>query len=817
MNRSRPLAVLLFGLSVLGLTPPGLLTRADPPPPAGKPSAPAAAARPADGFGYTEAFDAALARLGKITPDQFAQRYPGKAAYLPKFSWDPTTAKFWDKFNLNPGARGAEVRARGRQMAVWEAQRAHARAQGQPPPQGPPMRPAQGLYDFRLNKAELDHFKQNGFVVSERMGARTPTDLFYRIYERDLPVCVTSDAILHAWHRSYDAMLEEVEVQFLSPTLADLLSGMSARLPEAQKACGVGVLAASVTDADYFLTVALSLLSGGAVKSPLHQDERVARTLQACAGQRLEKFVLFGRERKVDFSQFKPRGHYEKSEALKRYFRAMMWCGRIDLRVAGKPELASPRELGAAVVLHDLLRASGKFESWQRFDRVLQTFVGRADSMTFAQVRGLLAEARINSPADVKSLETLTDLQAKILAGKLGLQHIRGHHYKSSPASPVRLELPRTFTVLGQRFVPDSWVTAKVVYDDVRWNDEKVMRRIPSALDVAFAAFGNDQVVPDLVARMKDRAGRKFRDGLNYQHNLAAVREVLDGQDPKSWGENLYTGWLACLRELSAPTTDAKYPEAMRTRAWAMKTLNTQLASWTQLRHDTVLYAKQSYTAEVSCFYPAGYVEPVPHFWGRLDQMAAGAARLIEQTPYPPQAKYLHENQVGFLKRFAKTAGTLKGIAEKELARKELSKEETKFLEDVVQVSLGCGGPRRYTGWYPGLFYEGADRSDKWDALVADVHTNVPSPVVNDPGCVLHQGVGNVDLLVIAIDNGKDRMVYAGPLLSHYEFELRGTVRKSDSEWREDLRAGRVPPRPAWTRGYLVPGRNPEAGSYKAD
>ena len=67
-------------------------------------------------------------------------------------------------------------------------------------------------------------------------------------------------------------------------------------------------------------------------------------------------------------------------------------------------------------------------------------------------------------------------------------------------------------------------------------------------------------------------------------------------------------------------------------------------------------------------------------------------------------------------------------------------------------------------------------------------------PRHGDPGCVLHQGVGNVDLLLIAIDNGKDRMVYAGPVLSHYEFEMPGVTRKSDSEWKEDLRAGRLTP-----------------------
>src|SRR5262249_13264285 len=158
-------------------------------------------------------------------------------------------------------------------------------------------------------------------------------------------------------------------------------------------------------------------------------------------------------------------------------------------------------------------------------------------------------------------------------------------------------------------FVLDSWVTAKTVYDDVLWNREKVPHRIPSCLDVAFAVLGNDQVVPLLTERMTNKDGRRFRDGLNYQHNLAATAEVIDEQNASSWDENLYMHWLGTLRELSAPTTDAKYPEVMRTKAWAMRTLNSQLGSWSQLRHDTILYAKQSYTATTLCYYPAGFVE----------------------------------------------------------------------------------------------------------------------------------------------------------------------------------------------------------------
>jgi hypothetical protein len=135
---------------------------------------------------------------------------------------------------------------------------------------------------------------------------------------------------------------------------------------------------------------------------------------------------------------------------------------------------------------------------------------------------------------------------------------------------------------------------------------------------------------------------------------------------------------------------------------------------------------------------------------------------------------------------------------------------------EVHHERIGSGALLRYAGWYPALFYLGWEDSLKWDALVADVHTNPPAPLVGDPGCVLHEGVGCVELMMLAVDNGKDRMVYAGPVLSHYEFEMPGVSRKADSEWKADLRTGKAPPRPDWTHGYLVPGTNPGLPHYFA-
>src|SRR5262249_44826319 len=102
------------------------------------------------------------------------------------------------------------------------------------------------------------------------------------------------------------------------------------------------------------------------------------------------------------------------------------------------------------------------------------------------------------------------------------------------------------------------------------------------------------------------------------------------------------------------------------------------------------------------------------------------------------------------------------------------------------------------------------------DALAADVHTDVPDLLVGDPGSVLHEGIGPVNLLMLAVDNGTDRFVCAGPVLSHYEFEVIGDPRRISEEEGQGIRGGSfrgaVPKGsveglapPVWTQSYLVP------------
>jgi hypothetical protein len=393
----------------------------------------------------------------------------------------------------------------------------------------------------------------------------------------------------------------------------------------------------------------------------------------------------------------------------------------------------------------------------------------------------------------------------------------------------------------------DGWAQSKVVFDDIIWHEtgipgfaDKVLRRVPSALDIAFSVLGNDQVVPDIAARISRTNltlvdGRPFfRDGLNYQHNLAAVRNVLDGQPPEAWTNNIYLSWLACLRDLSAPTTGLQYPQVMRTRAWAMKTLNAQLGSWTELRHDTVLYAKQPYTGAILCDYPEGYIEPRPVFWSKMRDLALRTKALLSMIPYDysdfqfePNPLYdsggfqysmllMWDNRIKCLDGFASAMTNLQQISESELAGLPLTSNQVYFIKGIVENPAGYLGSRSYSGWYPGLFYRNGRAihspdfaCDRWDPVVTDVHTDPAAPIVSDPGSILHEGVGNVHLLMLVVDcgqGGDDAAVYAGPVLSHYEFELGPTTRRTDDDWKAQARSSNFPPQPDWTRSFLVPG-----------
>ncbi|MGH7455670.1 MAG: DUF3160 domain-containing protein, partial [bacterium] len=64
---------------------------------------------------------------------------------------------------------------------------------------------------YQLTTDELALLQEHGFVVSERLSRLSFGQAYLEIYQNDLPVFISTDALLHALHKSYDAILQDTE------------------------------------------------------------------------------------------------------------------------------------------------------------------------------------------------------------------------------------------------------------------------------------------------------------------------------------------------------------------------------------------------------------------------------------------------------------------------------------------------------------------------------------------------------------------------------------------------------------------------------
>lgn len=641
--------------------------------------------------------------------------------------------------------------------------------------------------ELALNDAELTAYKRQGFVVTDRVSYPSFAYGYEQIYVLDLPVFVSADAILYALHRSYDALLKDLEENALIPALVRLLEGMRGKLREGGPA---GFDAAVRRDIDLFTAVPLSLLQGKLVApvagASLADIERLY--LKALAASGVDEITLFGVPREVDFSQFKPRGHYTDSRALELYFRAMMWLGRIDLRMIetlpNHSQVFRRRQLVAALGLRALVEGAER-TAWQQIDATVRAFVGEADYMTLEHVDRLVADLKLGGPAELAAQSDAVLVRA-LREGGYGEQKIMSH-IMTNGLNEGTLALNASFALLGQRYVVDSHVFANVVFD--RAGGGAIKRMMPSPLDVAFAALGNDQAAALLGGELETYP---------YAPDLHATRTVVDQMDAGTWQSNLYNLWLSALRTLSPGAAPAPAASVFRTEAWGRRLLNTQLASWAELRHDTILYAKQSYTGSAGCEYPDAYVEPNAPFFGRIVAFAERARELFNRLPLADE--HLHAAVGDYLQKLHRAVTTLEAIAKRQETGAVLTAEQLTFVNTAVRVA-GGSGPSYVDGWYADLFY---DRSAiELDPTIADVHTQPTDEAGNSVGRVLHVATGRPRLMVLAVETCKGPRAYAGVVSSYFEKITENFERLDDPAWEVEIREGH-PADVAWLRDLVV-------------
>jgi len=225
--------------------------------------------------------------------------------------------------------------------------------------------------------------------------------------------------------------------------------------------------------------------------------------------------------------------------------------------------------------------------------------------------------------------------------------------------------------------------------------------------------------------------------------------------------------------------------------AWIDKELQTTLSSWTELRHDTILYAKQSQTMLATVMpqkpeFTHGYVEPYPEVYQRIEEMMKDLRCNLEILGITPEG--VSEK----IRSFENLLAKLKTISEKELIQKSLTEEEYKLIWNIGDNLASMKN-------FPSEIMKKitSDTDEKID-LVADVHT--------DPNTkqVLEEGVGSPFDIWVIIEDSKGKRLCRGVVFSYYEFKHPVKDRLTDEKWQEMEEKKERPLQPDWLGSFIV-------------
>lgn len=644
------------------------------------------------------------------------------------------------------------------------------------------------IKNFEIKGQAMNLLARDSFVIE-------PTDYqdtysyneFFQIYESNkysyCPNFITVDSILHNYHLMYDYLLKNLEEDKLAKETQALNKSMLAESLGQYEALKGSEWENAAKRNVAFFAVGSKLLDSSAVIPDFVSNEvnQELKLIDAHEEIAISPVINMGSEinamenLKEDYTQYIPRGHYEKSKELQAYFKAMMWYGRISFRLKNEDEVKS------AVLITMALNQEKNRSSYDKITTPIEFLVGRSDDITYPDLTKLLIETY----GKKVELKTIVDQEQKFSsfvksAWKLTPPAINSIPIFNSDIQPDRNNEIQAFRFMGQKFTADALIFQQLV-------DRSVPERmLPNGLDIP-AAMGSDEALKILTSSGAD----KYE---NYSDNMTKLRDFTSKLSIEKWTQNLYWGWLYQLQPLLQEKGEG-YPSFMQNTAWVRKDLNTYLSSFAELKHDTVLYSKQTY-AEMGGSGPEelddrGYVEPQPEVYARL-------ASLSDMTIAGLQTQgLLSDKNKTALEKLKDLTLKLKTISEKELENKTLTNDEYDLIrsyggqlehfwlevnqdEPAFQAS---GSPEDYLSENP-------------SALITDVAT--------DPnGQVLEIGTGRINTIYVVVPINGELRLASGGVYSYFEFPQPMSSRLTDTAWRNMLSSGSNPQSPAWFGEYL--------------
>jgi hypothetical protein len=561
-------------------------------------------------------------------------------------------------------------------------------------------------------------------LVLASLAASQPSEGMFDLYARNRtanrPNYITEDFLL----LSHMMILERASVDFERLTAMPALSGfardLSARL---QKEQGTAKIARD------FAAILAALTEHAAVASSAADPEEAAAELGRIYGAKgIEHSLLFRQD--IDYSQFRPRGHYTQSPALTNYFLAYRFAGAIlfpvlESRATGITADDADLLTGQALAMARAIATSQELsKSYAELTTRFTFWFGPADDLTLEDYTAIASSATPQAArAELLALGKRPRIVGRTVdAGKLE----KGRSVK---------DVLTGFRLMPQRFSADSGALGELVFPNAGAFQGT---GTPFTLgDVGGRKVKAFPTARELMALLGSKAaqGSLEKDGsVNYADYATAKKSA---QHMLEGAEGLPGSHLQLMRAWLGSATPAN----------GARRLRSALAYWTYYRYGGLLYIKQSYTAEgkgltISSPRPGAWLEPVPELYLLLLRQAA---LLSQQGP----------NET--LKSWQDTLSRCIDISYAELQQGKPDANHEAFLNGLDETLLKLTGK--------------PDRP-----IVVDIHTEPNS------GMVVEEGIAFPAPVKAA---GK---AAAGALFSPREFKQPLSERLNDEEWITRLR-----------------------------
>jgi hypothetical protein len=619
-----------------------------------------------------------------------------------------------------------------------------------------------------LDPGMKDRLRQNQFVMLPGENVQ-----FFQLYEENdysqTQNFISTDMMLHLGHIHTSFLVRDIEEEHLFTLVTNMQKNIALHLKT--QVAAHPELKAELEYLQAFFAVGAAVgganLDGLCPASYLDKARKEVKLIQA---QKDEFSALMPSYQGITFpySMFKPRGHYTRSEELKKYFMMVQWMQWASFC------LREDDELKQAVVAALILQNNDIRNAYEEYMEITGFFFGMPDNVSAKDLYVMCADAGVTmeNPDGSKVKEKAIALSKK----------------KNVITPKVKLGCEEKMNFLPARYMFDNEVLQDMAWVKAGGSTE---RPYAKGLDV-FAALGDKTAEKILVEEYEeDKKWKDFMPNLrNLQKKFASFAD---------WDATVYNKTMQVLKQNL--WVDKRAPEFMRSEQWKRKNLNASLAAWAELKHDAVLYAEQPFAAECGggemCTPPPNaivrsYVEPNTEVYLKMTELLDKSVEIVDRIPG------VRDTWKGRTEDLRNYTQFLLDIARKELDGRSLTDEEYGKLE-IIGSTLEWMTVQMMGLWE----WASVQGADKEVALVADVYTNNSD---KKRAGILHVATGNVFELYVIVEINGDLYLTRGGSFSYYEFVQPLDKRLTDEEWQEMLKNKKAPAMPEWMDAILVPG-----------